>query len=284
MALMLESAFFVALIALGPISGISDRSITVGDTTVEFVGKSGQFKLYESSKGNDDFIKIKMEKLEEIDSSGKRVKSVPAFASMDFVWSEPELVDMDSSDDNVVNATMVMFSVSFNVESSNVDFSMKTWLFEQAGTVMNGNETIEVAQNALKFTVSIKNWPFEESSHRLKFGVDIKSDDDDEDDVERETVNDRGSAEQVKFSLGDFYLSAPTSAIVDGSLTNITSEIEVSSSKTELDWIFPSFTELEYDPVIGADYDSDNKSSASSTMSSKWLIMTIMMILCIRLN
>ena len=72
--------------------------------SVDYVGNSGQFKL--ESDCSSEFIKLKMESLIEIDSSGDDTQNkVSSFANQDYEW-----VTQDDSDTTYQGLSAVVVS------------------------------------------------------------------------------------------------------------------------------------------------------------------------------
>eukprot|EP00899_Mesostigma_viride_P008027 jgi/Mesvir1/17225/Mv07639-RA.1 len=240
------------------------RSFTVGNTTVEFIGRSGQFRVCGSLNcSGDNWLQIKMNKLEEVSSSGANVNNkVSSFASQDYTWSEPTLVEVPTTA-GPVNATFVQFSATLRVGSNSpsaltAGFTFKTWLFHDLGLASNGEESVLVEKGALKFTTEVTGWRFQAHGNKLTFSVDVKSGKDgdqptDVGKVKQTPATNAGSAKQTRYELGKgVNLRAPEKALVDGEeLEDIAASYAASGNSYIFVWTFPSFNDtLVFDPVI----------------------------------
>eukprot|EP00986_Skeletonema_menzelii_P009536 scaffold4365_cov147-Skeletonema_menzelii.AAC.4 len=203
------------------------------------------------------FVQLKMDRLREINSSeGQQTPNkVSAFASQDFMWSEPVETDVNGNDSETVRGTLVSFSSPVRIggngpNAPTANFTMTTITYHENGTAQNGNDTIFVPEGALKFTIEIDGWPFLDTENSLEFGVDVR--------VGNDTLQQLGNRtgtepNNLRFDFADgLSIDVPTTALIDGMQTNISATLESTTDGYSLDWEFPSFNEsLFYDPVVG---------------------------------
>jgi len=256
----------VILCALNNLQASAQDIVTTsnGKLSVQYVGRSGQIKLFpegsDSENGTNNFMKIKWYKIEEVRPDGRKVKAVNNFASQDFQWGRPTEAMLGEN-----KAMKVDLIASLGVQGVNVGFNVSTWLISEDTEVQNGNQTIAVEANSLKFTVSISGWPFADTANSLRFGAQINSAGNRLAEAERE--EDGGKIRSQKFGAGQIRMA--TEAVVDGRNENITIDNTMSGSDLNMmlkvDWLFPYFQNtLVYDPSLSLN-TLETDSSASGT-------------------
>lgn len=272
-----------------------DRQVDVGTTRVEFVGRSGQLRFcklddYEATSCQEGrFVQLKMNRLREIDSSGQQTSNkVSSFASQDFTWTEPVETNVNGSGSDsgtTVRGTHVSFSAPVKVggngpNAPTANFTMTTITYHENGTTQNGNDTISVPEGALKFTIEMAGWPFLDTNNSLEFGIDVRVGNSTLQMIGNETQVEAELAESnnLRFDFADgLSIDVPTTALIDGIQTNISTALESTASGYSLDWEFPSFNEsLFYDPVVGENLglgsgSSDTNESESTTTTTTTL-------------
>lgn len=177
-------------------------------------------------------------------------------------------LDMPSSSptENTVRGTRVSFSSTVKVggngpNSETANFTMTTITYHEDGTAQNGNETIFVPKDGLKFSIEVSDWPFLSADNFLQFGVDLRVQKGDGTDATLQSGSGTPNGPRnQRFDLGDgLSLDAPSTAVIDGMQADIVSTMDVSSNRQSLDWTFPAFeSTLYYDPFIGATPVSSN--------------------------
>lgn len=258
---------------------------------IEFVGKAPKFKVFSGDKP-DDFFKITFGAIKEVDASGNAVtgRSISSLAS-------EKLTEWTEKDVTLGNATAKEVRLKFDLatskhlqkpcgggkpcgsscahfDKSKHQIDVVVYLIEQNTAVAYGNSTINVKSNSVKFNVESENWPFCADVNSLRVTADIealaKASSNDavatttntsgwsssEPDKTEVTVPTGGSA--VEFDL-------PTVALINDIETNVTIDVDTSSgTSTKIDFVFPKFTKLYYDPTVGFEGESGGAFSGSS--------------------
>jgi len=233
-----------------------------GSVHAEVLGQSGKIRLYDSDTGST--LQIKWNKIEEIATNGQKVAFVNNMASQDFTVSNPTLVPVNGK-----NATKITLSVpSLNVASGNFhpSLSVDVFIYQQETTVQNGNQTLTVLADQLKFTINMAGWQFSNAANTLHFGLQVLEKGDK--DPSSSTVTAKNSDEKtVKFDSGNLDLA--TEAVIDGHNVAITSTVTKVGQNTVVDLTFPSFTStLSYDPTLSLNGSPNSASTlAASAMA-----------------
>lgn len=279
-ALTLASLVSVALAGrdFDPKEHGGDKNKTSFKTHAKFGDGGAQIDL--SPAGNSSsgqLITLKMSRLKEVDASNTTVQEAKNFQSMNASWTDFEPLTINGSD-----AYASYFLTTFKVQDTanknateDTTFNLTATIYTGNGTAMNGNQTINVPAGALKFSVSILNWPFASTTNSLQFVVEL---------VTRGKKGGKGGAPKKgpkpgnhphldRVDMGEgMFMDAPTLAdIDDGTIEAVQSSINTSNNKVELVWVFPSFSKsLYYDPVLG----SEDTSSADTTGSTDGSVPT----------
>lgn len=245
---MLFTLLFAGVVA-------ADASASTDAVSVEFQGSSGGFKLF--PVGEDKFIQISSDNVEEYDIDGKKVGASfsPAGGSFAPVFTT------DSGGTTVYHAI-------YNNEKQNKNFTMGCMLAQANTTVFDpvANDTVTVRENTLKFSVAIEGWVFKNSNNTLVYSISIK------DKTGNKTSEKAGSnATQPKmFNLDDGSIETPLTAVADGEDVAVQVTSSEQGVKQIISFTFPSFTKsLKYDPDVSLNSDGkDVPSSASTTVVS----------------
>lgn len=265
---------------------------------IEFVGKAPKFKVFSGVKP-DDFFKITFGAIKELDASGNAVagRSISSLAS-------EKLTEWTEKDVTLGNATAKEVRMRFDVSTSKHlqkpcgggkpcgascahfdkakhQIDVVVYLVEQNTAVPYGNSTIAVKSNSVKFNVESENWPFCDAANSLSVTAHIqtalKAAGNDAVVATTNRTNTTGSsvgepdgteivvpsgASAVAFDL-------PTIALVNDVETNVTVTVDVSNSAgdstTKIDFVFPNFRKLYYDPTVGFEGESGVPSSGGSS-------------------
>eukprot|EP00899_Mesostigma_viride_P024879 jgi/Mesvir1/5576/Mv15596-RA.1 len=244
-----------------------NSTLTYRSRRCDFGGRSGALRLCaQTDCGHGNWLSLRMNKLSEVDASGRDVNnSVATFGTRVVSWSDPVVVQVPTVGGGYVNATFISFDASHRVGSRppasaapRVNFTLNAWIFDDEAFVYNGNssETVEVPKGSLKFNVQIADWPFLNASNHLQFSAEVTSGRNDS-VTHRSNVTDAGSARQTRFELGSgIFLRAPNRAIVDGVLANVSSGLTEETMGSGMAggvvaWTFPHFNgSILFDPVI----------------------------------
>ena len=264
---------------------------------VEFVGQAPKFKVYASDKPGD-FFKISFGAVQELDPAGAVVqgRSISSLASQKTTeWTQRTVILGD------VNATEVRMRfdltestqlarpcgggppTSAHFAEDKHELAVLVYLLTNGTTVPYGNGELVVPDDAVKFNVEGTNWPFCDAGNSLRVVADVE--------VEAASVTDGtvtdGSADEGgdasglstkttrrSIPTGDSVvnLDAPTLAIVDGEERNVSVTVGAieGGTKTSIDFTFPAFGTLYYDPVVsfGGDAEPDPEPSPSPSPPS----------------
>jgi len=127
-------------------------------------------------------------------------------------------------------------------------FNVTTWIYTSTVQVQNGNQTITVPKDSLKFTIKITDWPFMSSTNKLHFGAAILSQGGYRSDAPM--IQPKNTVEQrIQFGPGNLDLA--NQAVIDGVNQAISATTYSIGTQTGVLWTFPYFkNSLEYDPVL----------------------------------
>jgi len=238
------------LVALAVVSSslATDQTASSGRSTVDFVGASGKVKLYPSDD-SQSFIQVSQSKLQEVDSTGNAIqgRSQNLASAQASSWSAPNLT---------VDATGAMrwstsFSSSFNVAGSTVNFVFSCYLYLNDSTVAYGDQTITVRAADLKFSVDISGWPtYTASTNTLNYEIEVSSKGGSQ---SGSLSNSNGNNDRVQLDVGRIDL--PTTVIINGVSQDLGSGLTLTNSNNKqfIEFNFPAFTTLHYDPVMSLD-------------------------------
>jgi hypothetical protein len=237
---------------------------TPGGVRVDLVGQSGQIKL--TPQNATSFTKLKWSKLEEIDANNQVLQSVNNFASEKLMeWGAPR-----EGMYNGTVATLVTLNGSITVGNGNnaktAQLEITVYVFKTEVIVINGNTTVVVPKDNIKFDVNINNWPFVSNKSRLTFGVNLESQGGRLTATSSDTTTGTSAANKVTFGPGN--IVSPKNALVDGVDTPIT--VTFDSASSTLTWNFPYFaSSLEYDPTMAA--EATTTGTASLCQPTFWI-------------
>jgi hypothetical protein len=216
-------------------------------------GKSGaQVDLCPSGDcTNGQVITLKMSRLEEFDSTDTSVIKASNFNKGTNDWTTVTTMLI-----NNVSTSVTSFAGDIPVgSSSTAKFNLTTFIYDNTTWSMNGQQNLTIPAGALKFTLSIKGWPFAANTNYLKFGVTLKAKSKNAttlDAPKQRKGNSTVLQDTVDMGQG-MYMDAPTKAVIDDVDKTISAEIETVGNSVEYVWKFPYFkTSLLYDPVVGS--------------------------------
>ena len=133
-------------------------------------------------------------------------------------------------------------------------FSFTTFYFASNATVPYGDTVLDIPSNSLKFTVSVKEWPFRDMENSLSFGVDVSFNSRNRRNRVSNRVEGAGirRRRRSRAELGDVDVVSPLFAIADGLEVEIASDLrQRENGIVLLTWTFPSFEgDIVYDPVV----------------------------------
>eukprot|EP01083_Nonionella_stella_P236238 829905_1 len=122
---------------------------------------------------DDRYVKIEGKDLVEYEPNGDKSKNEISGFSGEGEWIS------DGNAYDGINAEVQTFRAwGYKVGSDkvNVNITMQTVFFEQAGTVtVNGDFKQSVTETELKFTLSVINWPWESTENNVTFQLKIET-------------------------------------------------------------------------------------------------------------
>eukprot|EP00455_Lapot_gusevi_P038718 TRINITY_DN433_c0_g2_i4.p1 TRINITY_DN433_c0_g2~~TRINITY_DN433_c0_g2_i4.p1 ORF type:complete len:283 (-),score=125.35 TRINITY_DN433_c0_g2_i4:72-920(-) len=247
-------------------------------TKVDFIGRSGQIRLY---VGDDFDVKIKWDKIQEVDALGNNVQNqvVNTFANTDFTWSAPSDVTV-----NGVRGTTTSLSTVFNVGTGRgtpVNFMVNTTVFQSSVTIQFGNETILVPQNSVKFTINMGAWPFVSTSNKLKFGAVLLSGGKKGPKAPKSKSGPKPGSRERRVGFGIGLLDSASTALVDGVNMNVTTNVGAQTDNAlSIEWVFPNFQRsLVYDPSMAVDSTAAESGAVSFSVFSAFVVTLVAMLL-----
>lgn len=240
-------------------------NVSIGKATIEYVGKSGQFK-YCPTDCHNGFVKFKMSKIQEITEDGNHVAWGPAIASQDHVWIEK------SKNVSGTNALEVSFETTFSAAqfaNNDVKLNFSTLITPEKAEILYGNDTIIVPANALKFTVRIFNWPFHNNNNKLLFSVTTSSSGDNEVKKQSNNSNIIEFGNNVFLKNEDYALNDKNEPLLVKSTIN----------GNDITWEFPYFDGLiEYDPILSDEISDEMVGKTNSDKSNNLLFILTLVI------
>lgn len=215
-----------------------DQYISTSGVGITFVGAAPKFKVQKIVNGtlsNTKSFMVTMGDIteNEVVSSPGQQNKVTSLASQNFVWTSK------SATYNGHNATVISLTANVTVATGTAKVNITTYLVSGSATFQNGNETVSVDGNVLKFSVEVASWPFRNSNNTLSVAIGVS--------------NMEGTFESnslvANYTDGSYALVEMSGvAFVD----NVLKKVTPSYTNKEFTVTFPSFTNaVLYDPVIG---------------------------------
>jgi hypothetical protein len=223
--------------------------------SVEHVGQSGKVRLHPFGSEAGRYVELSLAGIEELTPQGlSKGWKTPNIASQSFSWSDPQNVFIDDK-----SATKVSLNSTMNVggnsgNNGQITFRFSTLVSENILKVPYGNETINIPQAALKWTIELGPWPWKNNNQDglLAFSVNMISHKYGQYQVENDVV---------KLPDG-VYMNLESLALVDDQWENIQYTVKESSSKNTITFIFPHYTNnVIYDPVMGIEGGGEESNS-----------------------
>jgi len=253
---------------------------------VDFVGKSGQFKLYPCDDSNF-FIKVKLETIQEYNSNGNKVNSNKV-TSFSYASAEDATYDsfnhsvyqLSDSDGNDVTLGGVTLDYYFNIDETLVKFIMNLYLIDDI-TILeytNGNETYTetLSQGTLKFDYFIENWPFQSDDNSLEIEVKLTTG-----GTTNKANNDGSNGGSTQFSWGDdFVVNVPETyqhTNANGTISGRDVEIDVDTTGSGKQ-ASVTFTFLNAGDAVSIMYDPTVETEESGA-SYKFIFVSIICVI-----
>jgi len=270
MKTQLSTALIFAAICASLLTGAAAADDTIAlsnGQAVDFLGKSSKFKLYANSENkNSKFIMVSPGSIIEMGADGKKVNShaINSLASETGTFTVMENTMVPGSNPSVNGTLVTMHYPSVSLGSGNADLTLNFYLTNRTTQVKYGNQTLEVPQDAVKFTFSAMNWPFANSDNTLEVEFDIKS----SSGAARSDGNMRGGGSGKQYRVGPGVLDMPSTVLVDDVEKDATVSLTVSGNKQSITVSMPSFTKsLVYDPVVTNDGSDDSDAAPAVAFS-----------------
>jgi hypothetical protein len=248
-----------------------DITLANGNVSLKVLGKSGNFQITNGS----NFILFTLDRLQEVDSTGKQIQSVnPHVFKNALNWGPvtPNVVIPGST----VAATMVQLNASFVLNKPGkprttttapaITFVLTVYIATESGTYTFANSTFPVNADDVKYTISVSNWPFVASANMLQFGLAMQTNT--TGSTGTNIVKARTDSTSASVAVGGAIINTPLSAIVDDQVTNnvLTSTYGNGSG---IQFNFPSFTKsLVYDPTIDTSGTTNTSTYITPTTDS----------------
>ncbi|GLE06079.1 hypothetical protein PINS_up015290 [Pythium insidiosum] len=124
---------------------------------------------------------------------------------------------------------------------------------------MNGEQKLPVPAGALKFTVTLSDWPFAASTNSVRLALTLSARGKDGKKRGKPQKKPRGDSDKLKkidrVDMGEgMFMDAPALAVLDGVSKDINATVESDDKGIEYVWVFPYFNRtLYYDPVVGSE-------------------------------
>jgi hypothetical protein len=245
------------------------------DWSVDYVGKSGQFKIYPCA--NDKcWIKVNILAWQKYDGNGDKGEAISSFslASAEAASQHDGDSSVYSSSANGTTIGAVKLQYLWDTKDGEATMNFITWLLDKDEDVYVTNSDGSTShyilrQHTFKFSIEAE-FPISDSdgenqtlvfSIRLNSGGGCSSDDDETE----ETDSDNSS----KFEWGSsFFIESPTTAEIDGNSRDVEVEHDYNSNGKHVDiyYTFSGFdvtddkdtSTIYYDPWILGSFDSSS--------------------------
>lgn len=231
------------------------------------MGAGGRLQLCPTGDCSQSIIDLTMHHLHEVTEAGNvTANRVTNLSALSFNWTAP----VTALNAEGVNVTFSSFKTSLAVEGSTtpVFFRAQVDFYQGNGTAKNGEQIIDVPAGGLKFAVWIGSWPFANATNKLKLGLHIMSrNKSGAKKPKGERTPGQGRDKKVeRLALQDaMFLDSPALAQVDGVMVTINSSVAVLEDAVIVEYAFPKFKTLFYDPVVSSTEDLSTTSTTAET-------------------
>lgn len=221
-----------------------------GGNSIKFIGKAPRFKFFPNGVRNGDsraFIIFSLDSIEEIEASqgqgGPPHKIGNLASDRKLVLTGPIIKELNLPS-GAVNVTDVNFGGN-PTNFPNTNISIDTYLFNgKQNRISYAGQQINLPPFSFKWSLYIKSWPFKSIQNSLKLSVSLLTPNTFR--FEREERKYRNMTASINTGLSTALLDFPTVALVDGVVSNVT----INTIGNTVEFIFPKFNELFYDPSI----------------------------------
>ncbi|TYZ68704.1 hypothetical protein PybrP1_005395 [[Pythium] brassicae (nom. inval.)] len=230
-------------------------------------GAGGHLQLCPTGDCTQSVIDVSMHHLHEVTPAGvvtqNRIKN---FTALSFNWTVPVTVLTDEG----VNVTTSSFSATLALDgvATPVSYKAQTSYYQGNGTAKNGEQIIDVPAGGLKLALWIENWPFLNETNSLVLGLHIASRNRTGGQAPKGNRT-RGTGRDRKIDRvelqASMFLDSPVLALVDGAMVTINSSVVVVDGAVIVEYAFPKFKKLYYDPVVSSSEDASTSSTTPST-------------------
>lgn len=231
------------------------------------IGVGGHLQLCPTGDCSQSIIDLTMHHLYEVTEAGNVMANRMAnLSALSFNWAAP----VTAPNAEGVNVTFSSFNTSLVVEGSTtpVLFRVQVGFYQGNGTAKNGEQIIDVPAGGLKFAVWIGAWPFANATNKLSLGLHIMSrNKSGAKKPKGERTPGQGRDKKVeRLALQDaMFLDSPVLAQVDGAMVAINSSVVVLEDAVIVEYAFPKFKTLFYDPVVSSTEDLSTTSTTTET-------------------
>lgn len=233
-------------------------------------GQGGRLQLCPTGDCSQSVIDLTMHHLHEVTEAGNLTANrVTNLSGLSFNWTTP----VTALNAEGVNVTTSSFNASVAIEgiTTPVSFRAQVAFYQGNGTARNGEQIIDVPAGGLKFAVWIDAWPFASASNKLRLGLHVMSRN--KSGVKKpkgDRTPGQGRDKKIeRLALQDtMFLDSPALAQVDGAMVAINSSVAVLEDAVVVEYVFPRFTTLFYDPVVSSTEDLSTATTAAESTSS----------------
>lgn len=233
-------------------------------------GASGRLQLCPTGDCAQSVVDISMHHLHEVTAAGvvteHRVKN---FADLSFNWTAP----VTALTAEGVNVTSSNFSASLVLDgvAEPVTYKAQVSYYQGNGTAKNGEQIIDVPAGGLKFALWIDRWPFLNASNSLTLGLHIASRNRTGAKAPKGNRT-RGTGRDKKIDRvelqASMFLDSPSLALIDSAMVPINSSVAVMGDVVVVEYAFPKFASLYYDPVVSSTEDVSSTTTPISAESN----------------
>ncbi|KAJ0399415.1 hypothetical protein ATCC90586_000389 [Pythium insidiosum] len=218
-------------------------------------GPGGRLQLCPSADCNGTVIDLVAHHLVEMTADRKPTKNhIKGFGGANLTWSTPT-TKLNADGVNVTSSVAVANFTLAGYETP-VRYKAEVAFYHGNATAKNGEQIIDVPGGSLKFAVWIDDWPFLSDSNMLHLGYRVVARKPAGGKMDKaEAKRGRGRDKKVDRMqlLEGMFLDSPSLAQVDGAMVTINSTLIPTPNSVVVDYAFPKFKSLYYDPVMGAD-------------------------------
>jgi hypothetical protein len=238
----------------------------------DFFGHAGQIRLWTLDGAHN--IVMKFLKLQEVTPAGVVVAQAKNFDTDDFIWTRvgPGL------NWNVNFIEFLLKNNELQIQTAagnnfNVQFQVDTFIFLAAMNATFAGEKISAKKGQIKWQVQVNNWQFQNTSNKLRYGVQLLSDSFANNTAFNKLDPVPATVSSFALAFGKGELIVPRVALVDNKAVNITANILYEAGQLTVQWDFPAGATILYDPVMATSDLIVTTSAAAATSHSGFIMM-----------